>query len=533
MDKKYGEPVWGTILEENPIVETEHGKVLGFTRDGVAIFKGIPYGGSCSGEGRFLAPTEASDWEDVKDCTKNGYYAMQNGMSIGGDPGILAAYYKGKDVNSTGEIEIQGEDCLVLDVLTPGLDQKKRPVVFYIHGGGFSTGSGTMVAAADPWCREEDVVIVGVNHRLNIFGYLYLGGFSQKYRDSGCAGILDLVLALKWVQKNIAAFGGDPDNVTLMGESGGGMKVSILLALPAAKGLFHKAIVESGSGPVGYNTKEKAEKVTEQILKNLNLPKENWEELLMMPAQKLLDAIKDVSPMELVPVADEWNFPDHTKSDYVYGSAVYSANIPVLIGASEDEIGLFAPIDDSMTWENLADRIAQNGFRGPGVNADVTKEQAEMLVSVFRARNEKRDSPFHTFIKMGSLMGILGGGAFRHSLERAEKTEFKAPVYHYMNAYDSARPDDIRYAFAFHTWDLPLQMRIVQRDQDDAISRIMASAWAAFARTGDPSTPSYSWPEFTAQKRETMIFDNDGRTRVECDPYKPFWDAMERVAQNR
>ena len=153
MENRYGEPVWGTVMESSPVAETGYGKIRGFTRDGVAIFKGIPYGGPCSGENRFLPPEEPEKWEGIKDCTRNGFYAMQNGVSIGGDPGILAAYYKGKDVNSTGEIESQGEDCLVLDVLTPGLDGKKRPVVFYIHGGGFSTGSGTMVAAADPWCR--------------------------------------------------------------------------------------------------------------------------------------------------------------------------------------------------------------------------------------------------------------------------------------------------------------------------------------------------------------------------------------------
>ena len=516
MERRYGEPIWAVVSEKNPAVMTKTGKVGGFNRDGVAVFKGIPYGKA----ERFLPPAEADAREGTLDCTLNRHYAMQNGMSIGGDPGTLAAYYKGKNPASTGELEEQGEDCLVLDVLTPGLDNKKRPVVFYIHGGGFSTGSGTMVAAADSWCREEDLVIVGVNHRLNIFGYLYLGGFDQKYRDSGCAGMLDLVLALKWVRDNIRAFGGDPDNVTLMGESGGGAKISILLTMPAAKGLYNRAIIESGSLPIGFQTIEKAAKVTKQILENLGLDDSSWEQVCTLPAKKLLDAIKDISPMELVPVADDRNYPAGSLHGFTFGDARQSADIPVIIGASEDEMGLFAPVDETMTWENLAERIAHAGFHGPGVHVSLTEKQAEALVKEYRRADTKHDSPFHCFIKMGSMTGILTGGAYRHALERAEKEDFHAPVYHYMNAYDSARPDDIRFAFAFHTCDLPLQMRIVQRDQDDAISRLMASSWAAFARTGNPSTEAFEWPPFTPEEKTTLVFDNNGQTRVVSDPYR-------------
>ena len=528
MEKEYGTPVFGTVEESSPVAETRYGRVRGFARGKVAIFKGIPYAGSAGGKNRFLAPAEPEQWEGVRDCTRNGFYAMQNGVSIGADPGPLAAYYKGKDVNSTGELETQGEDCLVLDVLTPGLDDRKRPVVFYIHGGGFSTGSGTMVAAADPFCREEDIVVVGVNHRLNIFGYLYLGCFSEKYRDSGAAGILDLVKALEWVRDNIAAFGGDPGNVTIMGESGGGMKVSILMTMPKAKGLFSKAIVESGSGPTGFNTVEKAEKCTLEILANLGIARENWEEVLDLPAKKLLEAIKEVSPMALVPVADGINIPVLADSGFTFGDAACSADIPLIVGASEDENGLFAPIDESLTVDQLPGLIAERGLGGPFSRTEVSAEKAKRLTEVFENANVKRDSAFQTFIKISSLYGVLSGGAYAHALERAESKEFRAPVYHYMNAYDSARPDDIRYGFAFHTCDLPLQMRIVQRDQDDWISRIMAHAWAVFMRTGSPSTEEYPWHAFTAEKKETMIYDNNGMTRLEEDPYREIREAFER-----
>ena len=527
VEMKYGAPVFGVVKDESPVAATTLGHVRGFNRGGVAIFKGIPYAGPAGGENRFLPPVDARPWEGVRGCTKNAPYAMQNGVSIGGDPSALAAYYKGKDVNSTGELEEQGEDCLVLDVLTPGLDGKKRPVVFYIHGGGFSTGSGTMVAAADGFCREEDVVVVGVNHRLNVFGYLYLGAYSEKYRDSGAAGILDLVKALEWVRDNIASFGGDPDNVTIMGESGGGMKVSILMVMPKAKGLFHKAIVESGSGPIGFNTPDKALTCTRQILSNLGIDEANWQKVLTLPAQALLDGIRTVSPMALVPVADGVNIPDLSRSGYTYGDAACSAGIPLLVGASEDENGLFAPIDEGLTFEALPGRIAEAGLGGPFASMKVPAEKAERLAKLFIAANEKHDSAFQVFIRMSSLYGVLTGGAFAHAMERRGSAEFTAPVYHYMNAYDSARPDDIRYGFAFHTCDLPLQLRIVQRDQDDWISRIMAGAWAAFMRTGDPSTERYPWPAFTVEDKETMIFDNNGMTRLASDPYRELREAFE------
>lgn len=525
MEKHYGEPVFGTIFENSPVAQTKYGKIRGFSRNGVAIFKGIPYGGKCSGDKRFLPPTDPEPWEDILDCTINRAYAMQNGQSIGGDAGNFAAYYKGKDVHSTGELETQGEDCLYLNVLTPGLDGKKRPVVFYIHGGGFSTGSGTMVAAADQWCREEDLLIVGVNHRLNLFGYLYLGAFDAKYAQSGSVGMLDLVKALEWVKDNISNFGGDPDNVTLMGESGGGMKISILQVMKKAKGLFHKAIVESGSGRICWNTPDKAARVTEKILLNLGLTSERWEEILKLPANRLLEGIKTVNPRELEPVADDMNIPDLTQSGYIFGDSSCSAKIPMIIGASEDESGL-APFGNDLTWEQLPEKMVREGLRGPFSGNKITRDEAQRLVTFFRSVNNKHDSPDHTWIKINSLYGILTGGAYPHVLERVTNPEFSAPVFHYMNAYDSAKPDNIRYACAFHTSDLPLQMRIVQRDQDEWMSRIMAHAWAAFIRTGNPSTETYTWPEFTAEDRLTMIFDNNGHTRVEAAPYQKMYELF-------
>ena len=192
----YGKPIYGTVDTPDPIVTATTGKVRGEKRGGVAIFRGIPYGDDCGGTRRFLPPMPAKNWEGVRDCTKNGPIAVQFGESISGSE-LFGPYFSGGKKELFGSAdEKQSEDCLVLNVLTPGIDDKRRPVLVYMHGGGFATGSGTLVLGADNFCREEDIVVVGVNHRLNVFGYLHLGAFDRKYAEAGMAGMLDLVLAL-------------------------------------------------------------------------------------------------------------------------------------------------------------------------------------------------------------------------------------------------------------------------------------------------------------------------------------------------
>lgn len=527
---EYGEPVFGTVRDEAPVARIPQGAVRGFSRDGIALFKGIPYAGDCGGEGRFLPPGPVPSWSGIRDCTKNGPYAMQNGVSIGADEGAFAAYYRGRNPRSTGEIERQGENCLVLDVLTPGLDDKKRPVVFYIHGGGFQTGSGTMVAAADAWCREQDLVLVGVNHRLNIFGYLDLSGFDEKYADSGCVGMLDLIQALRWVRASIASFGGDPDNVTLVGESGGGAKISTLLTMPAARGLFQKAVVESGSTPIGHYTREDSAKVTDRILRRLGIAPKDWKVLLSLPADQLLGAIREERGFtSLTPVADGRNLPDQTASGFVHGIPDFSREISVIVGAGEDELAMAAPRPENLSFADLAPKLAREGVAGPDESIRVSAEQAEKIVETFCRNNTKQDDPAHTWMKILSMTSSIGRGAFHQAMERVSCSRITAPVYHYVNTYDSAHPLDPAHAYSFHTCDLPLQMRIVQRPQDEEISRVYAASLAAFARTGDPSTKTLSWPAFTPGDRRTMIFDNGGRTRVEQDPQSELREVIEAI----
>lgn len=504
---RYGEPVFGTVKDEKPLAQTTCGAVSGENRDGIAIFRGIPYGAPVSGEGRFLPPRPSEPWEGVRECTVNGPGAIQAGVpSISGNPSPLGTYFNGGHPERFGvDGETKSEDCLVLNVLTPGIDNAKRPVLVYLHGGGFSTGTGTLVLGADRWAREEDLVIVGVNHRLNVFGYLYLGGLDPAYESSGMAGMLDLVLALEWVRDNIASFGGDPDNVTIMGESGGGMKVSTLLAMDAAHGLFSKAIVESGSNVVGNYSKEAASAQTLRLLGNLGLDASSWKDLLEIPAEQILNASTGV---QLSPVADDINLK-YTDSREIVAYDI-SRDIPLMVGSSADEMGVFTPVAKmGITEENLTDKVADA--------MHVSPEKAAALVEAFKAADTKGNEPWHTYLNIVSMASFLGGGAFHEAMAYSE---ICAPVFSYFVEYDAPLPGSEGYYCAWHTADLPLQMRIVLYPEMEGLSRQMAHAWAAFIRTGDPSTKEFPWPTFTPEGRQVMVFDTE--TRIEADPTAPY-----------
>lgn len=266
---------------DSPVANTRYGKVRGVERDGIRIFKGIPYGCPTEGPGRFRPPERPQKWTGILDVSQTGPRCIQGPGNLFDSP--IGDYFCGGRKEQLGlSHQTDSENCLVLNVLTPGL-KGKRPTMVYIHGGGYTSGSGIIALAADAFPREEDVVLVSVNHRLNIFGFTYLGGISEKFADSGNAGMLDLVAALEWVRDNISNFGGDPGNVTIFGESGGGGKVSALMAMPAAKGLFGKAIVESGSS-LRAGDKEQASARAKALLAKLGIPENRVEDLQTIPA---------------------------------------------------------------------------------------------------------------------------------------------------------------------------------------------------------------------------------------------------------
>ncbi len=492
-----------------PIAETLNGKVKGEEREGVYIFRGIPYGGDCGKGHRFMAPVPAEPWEGIKDCTKNGPIAVQLGESVGASA-AFREYFGGGHPELQGVVgEEQGENCLVLNVLTPNIDDQKRPVVVYIHGGGFTTNSGSIMTGGDRLVREENIVAVSMNHRLNAFGFLYLGDLDPKYRDSGMAGMLDLVLALQWVKKNIAFFGGDPDCVTLMGESGGGMKISTLLAMEEAKGLFSRAIIESGSNIVGCYTREQATQDALKFLERAGISPDHLDQIQELPVEKLKEAI-GFGLDGYAPVADGIHLQPNTTGDFtVYPSA---KGVSVMIGASSEELAAFVPPDKfSMDWETLRHELQMPAGMGGG--KALTKQQTEEAIQLLE-KEEPGITPDHIYLQVISQMSFLGNGA--HCQTEAMALEGNAPVYAYLITRGSPyRDTDVtKKLYAWHTADLPLQMRIVAHPEQEEISRLYGKMWGSFIRTGNPSIEGYDWPAFTIDRKETMVFGD----KIEVQP---------------
>lgn len=534
------------------VVQTTHGPIIGEVRDGIAVFRGIPYGDRVDGNRRWLPPEPAANWQELRDCSsKNGPIAVQLGTSISGS-GDFGAYFSGNHPEKFKcETEVQDENCLVLNVLTPGCDAANRPVLVYLHGGGFATGSGSLVLGADDWCREENLVVVGVNHRLNVFGALHLGELDPKYAESGMCGMLDLVLALEWVRDNIAAFGGDPAQVTIMGESGGGGKVNNLLAMPRARGLFRAAIVESGSSAPGRTSKEEATETARALLEVLGLQENQLEQLLTIPAQEILQASVKVGNMGFGPCADGINLMHNPAGEFIE----CDPSLPLLVGASEEEMAAFVePMD--LSWETLREKLLEPYYAAQAERAEAaetksqttdadgkklwapkmparrpsmggspcTPENVDAMIAAFRAIDTKGVDPDHIYYQIVSMGGMLGGGAYQQAMAKAKKGQ--APVYHYFFTFDAPHPRHPEHRYAWHTADLPLQMRVVAHEDCEPISRDMAHAWAAFIRSGSPSTPELAWPPFTVEQAETMVLDVP--CRVEKDPTRAHREALAR-----
>ena len=498
-----------------PVVCLSSGVLRGEDRRGVSVFRGIPYGTAK----RFERAVPAPAWDGVRDAVCNGPIAVQLGGSISGSE-VLGPYFSGGHPEKFGVAEEkQGEDCLALNVLTPDLAGKK-PVLVYIHGGGFSGGSGSLVIGSDDFVREQDVVLVGINHRLNAFGYLYLADLLPQYPDAGIVGMLDLVLALQWVRDNIAAFGGDPALVTVLGESGGGMKISTLLAMPEAAGLFARAVVESGSDLVGLNTPERAKTERRAFLQKLGLTEEEAAQLLTLPAEKIAAA---TTGCFWEPVADGVHLaPNAGRGFYAPGQ---SKEIPLMVGSSQDELAVFLPPElfGAKNRRDILERMAKRPLLTPGEAGRLSETDMEAVIEVFLQNNPKDDDAEHLFFKMCSMAGRLGGGAFRQAM--AASAANTAPVYHYSVSYDAPLPGHDGVRCAWHTADLPLQMRLVLHPESEEISRTLSAAVGAFVRTGDPSTASLPWPAFDPTQRLTMVFDDV--CRVERDPNAVLRRALE------
>lgn len=477
----------------DPIAVTAYGKVRGVAAKGVLSFRGVPYGGPTEGANRFKPPDAPKPWNDVRDTVKTGPRSLQRSVGTIFTVPSIGNYFSGGRADAAELTdEIDSENCLVLNVLTPAL-RGQRPVLVYIHGGGYTDESGALTAISERFVAEQDVVLVGINHRLGVFGYTYLGGIDPAYADSGNVGQLDLIAALKWVRDNIANFGGDPSKVTIFGESGGGAKISTLLAMPDAKGLFRCAIIESGSF-LSIRSQDAAIEDTGKLLAALELTAAQSGKLRDIPAKTLLSAYFKSADKKLGgPVVDGRSLPRQTWKN---GAPPEAAGVSVLIGCCKDETTLFEvkhPELFSLDWPGLKAQQIKSGIPENKVGAILEKYKAHY----------PKDSPSDLYFRIATDKG------FRHAniaQAEAKLRQGSGDVYMYYFAWNTGL--DNGKLRAFHTAELPLAMRLVANPAAEQLSKQIAGAWAEFARTGNPGHAGLPrWEKYSFEKRATMIFD--------------------------
>lgn len=492
------------------VVEIQSGRVAGYIDDGVYIYKGIPYARA----ERFMPPQKPTAWKGLRSCRaygptcpqgkRMGWYSDEQAFAFSWDDGFA------------------DEDCLRANVWTKGLrDGKKRPVMVWLHGGGYSAGSGQELPSYDGTnlARKGDVVVVTLNHRLNVLGFLDLSAYGEKYKYSGNVGLMDLVAALRWVNENIEAFGGDPQNVTIFGQSGGGGKVSTLLATPSARGLFHKAIVESGS-MLRTMSQKYSRRIAEATIAELGIDAAHIDSLQHVPYDVLLAAgNKAVEKIRQEATADGF-------ASFIFGWAPtvdgdvlpaqpfdpkapeQSRDIPMMIGTTQHEFTLSAYI--------------------PGLK-DLTKEQ---IVSRLKEKYGKRTDEFiaafgKTYPGYKPIDLIDVDFIFRPSAVeqgRIKSQQGGAPVYMYMFAWESPVMNGMfrsthcmEIPFVFNNAALHSSMTGGGKEAIELADK-MSSAWINFARTGNPNADGLpTWEPYTAEKGATMIFNNQCEVKYNHD----------------
>jgi para-nitrobenzyl esterase len=502
------------------VTNTQHGKVRGYILRGIHHFLGIPYGADTSGPNRFMPPQKPKPWNDVYPALWWGNSAPQNmDNRYASKFGSFRDHWNYDDVS---------EDCLRINVFSPGInDGKKRPVLFWIHGGGFINGNGIEHDGynGENLARHGDVVFCSINHRLGPLGFCNLAGIdgaSQKYAASGNVGMLDIVASLEWVRDNIANFGGDPQNVTIMGQSGGGAKVCTLTAMPSAKGLFHKAVVLSGANRRS-GEKAPSEKLGAAVLKEAGLSPSELGKLQSMPwkdfyavamrAQQSwsreMAASGNAGARGFTPVVDGSVLPQHP---YDPAGAPMAADIPMIISSVQNE--------QSPTWADSVlesvtlDEVVEKLKLRAGFGAGFGDKTREIVDAYAKAYPNKKPSEIWSLVSSN-----------RQSVVALADVKSKQPAPVYVNWFTWQPPLFDNRMRAFHCvdicfWFYNTDLMLTHTGggpRPKALATKMAGALLQFMRTGNPNGPGLpKWPRYSAAKGETMIFDD--QCKVENDP---------------
>jgi para-nitrobenzyl esterase len=491
------------------VVDVENGKLRGTRENGAVNFKGVPYAADTSGVNRFMTPRPVTNWAGVRDALSYGDRCPQ-----------VREYRTGAFGWNT-PTEPFSENCCVLNVYTQDLHAgARRPVMFYVHGGGYITGAGASPGLeGSNLAKFGDVVVVTINHRLNVFGYLNLSHLDgERFGDAANAGQLDIIAALTWVKKNIAVFGGDPENVTLFGQSGGGSKIAVLMAMPGAKGLFRRAINMSGATGLNPSKAVATEPFTDEILKTLGVDRNNLRKLQELPVEALLKArstaMAALNSDGSRPVIEGRHLPAGPMT--TEGLPLHAA-VPLMIGTVDTESSYYLATDMrnfNVTAEQVRARIKDQFKTDDG--------RAEAIMEAYRKADPKRNAA-------DILMALATDLQFRGAIVRgaeAKANDGKAPVYLYNFTWYA--PADGGLYRAPHAIDIPFAFGNTDRStsltgtgpEPAEVSRNLMAAFVAFARTGNPNNPRLpDWRPFDLKTRATMTFN------VKCEVVNDFRGA--------